>query len=55
VKINQNKDQPEERQETDVKETEVELDRECRKVFSGIKESNHSRWTLEFSRRFGPG
>ncbi|MDA8405772.1 MAG: hypothetical protein M0T73_02785 [Deltaproteobacteria bacterium] len=27
----------------------------CHKVFSGIKESAHSRWNIEFSRRFGPG
>ncbi|MDR3605374.1 MAG: hypothetical protein P4L38_12145 [Syntrophaceae bacterium] len=39
--------------EPDQKETEPKL--ACHNVFSGIKESAHSKWTVEFSRRFGPG
>lgn len=44
-----------ESEDAEPNQTEIEPKPACHKVFSGIKESRYSKWTVEFSRRFGPG
>ncbi len=40
---------------TAITEIETEPDPNCQKVFFGLKTLCRSRWSVEFTKRFGPG
>ena len=55
VRDNPDIEKTEDYNDAEPNQTEIEPKPACHKVFSGIKESPYSKWTVEFSRKFGPG